>query len=233
MDRVPFKWRCPHCRQTAEVNHGDFAENSWSVSLQKLQPNAARVLEALAIACPNPDCRKLTLTLTMFAAYRSGYAVSKSSAQGRELRLEPSVPEPLPPRVPEQIRRDYEEAWLIKDMSAKAAATLARRALQGTIRDFWKIKERTLNDEIKALHSRPVDLHTLEALDGARRIGNLGAHMDQDASLIVDVEPAEAEALIWLIRELADEWYVRQQERDKRMGELKKIAEDKTGAGKT
>jgi hypothetical protein len=32
MDRVPFKWSCPHCRQTAEINHGDFAENSWPIS---------------------------------------------------------------------------------------------------------------------------------------------------------------------------------------------------------
>jgi hypothetical protein len=153
MDLVPFKWHCPNCRQTADVNHGDFAENSWPVSLQKLPPHDARVLDALAIACPNPDCRKLTLTLTMFTAYRSGYQVSKSSAQGRGLRLEPSVPEPLPAGVPEQIRRDYAEAWLIKDMSAKAAATLARRALQGMIRDFWEIKERNLNEEINALRS--------------------------------------------------------------------------------
>jgi hypothetical protein len=218
--------------QANRRNHGDFAENSWPISLQRLQPNDARVLEALAVACPNPDCRKLTLTLTMFAAYRNGYSVSKSYPL-RALRLEPSVPEPLPLRVPEQIRKDYEEAWLIKDTSPKAAATLARRALQGMIRDFWKIKERNLNDEINALRSRAVDPHTLEAIDGARRIGNLAAHMERDTSSIVEVEPAEAEALIWLIRELAEEWYLRYHERDKRMGELKKIAEDKTGTSKT
>jgi hypothetical protein len=86
-----------------------------------------------------------------------------------------------------------------------------------------------LHEEISALRSRAVDPHMLEAIDAARRIGNLAAHMDQDASLIVEVEPAEAEALIWLVRELTDEWYVRHQERDKRMAELKKIAERKAG----
>jgi hypothetical protein len=56
--------------------------------------------------------------------------------------------------------------------------------------------------------------------------------MDQDTSLIVEVEPAEAEALIWLVRELADEWYLRQRERDKRMEELKKIAHGKPAAAR-
>ena len=72
----------------------------------------------------------------------------------------------------------------------------------------------------------------MEAIDGARRIGNLAAHMDQDANLIVEVQPAEADGLIWLIRELADEWYVRHRERDKRMAELKTIADAKAAPRK-
>jgi hypothetical protein len=234
MRPVPFKWRCPRCRQVAEITHGEFIENSWPICPQKLEPNDARVLESLAVACPNPECRRLTLTLQMFAAYRAAppsSAVSKSYSL-KEFKLEPSVPEPLPARVPEPIRKDYEEAWLIKDLSPKAAATLARRAVQGMIRNFWDIKGRNLNEEIETLRSKEVDPGVLDAIDNARKIGNAAAHMEQDTSLIVEVDSGEADATIWLIRELADAWYVRQHEREKRMDELKKIAAEKTGARK-
>lgn len=41
-----------------------------------------------------------------------------------------------------------------------------------------------------------------------RRIGNIGAHMEKDINLIIDIEPDEAQKLIKLIELLIEQWYI-------------------------
>jgi hypothetical protein len=73
-----------------------------------------------------------------------------------------------------------------------------------------------LIDEVNALKGH-IDATTWEAIDAVRSIGNIGAHMEKDISLIVDVEPEEAELLIRLIEVLLEEWYIRRYERETHM----------------
>ena len=47
---------------------------------------------------------------------------------------------------------------------------------------------------------------TWAAIDAVRRVGNIGAHMEHDINVIVDVEPREAELLIGLVETLFREW---------------------------
>jgi hypothetical protein len=68
---------------------------------------------------------------------------------------------------------------------------------------------------------------TWKAIDGVRQIGNIGAHMEADVNVIVDVDPIEAEKLLWLIEFLVDEWYVRREERTRRLAEIASIANSK------
>ena len=121
------------------------------------------------------------------------------------------------------IREDYEEACLIQDRSPKASATLARRCLQGMIRDFWEIKgERTLYHEIDAIKDK-VPAAQWRAIDAVRQIGNIGAHMERDVNLIVDVEPEEAGELLQLIELLIEKWYISRHDEEelyKRVTEL-------------
>ena len=72
----------------------------------------------------------------------------------------------------------------IRDLSPKASATLARRALQGMIRDYWKVSKGRLIDEIDAIKEK-VDPITWKAIDAIRRIGNIGAHMEKDINVII------------------------------------------------
>ncbi len=97
----------------------------------------------------------------------------------------------MPDYVPQPVLDDYTEACLIKTLSAKASATLARRALQGMIRNFWGINKPTLAREIDELKDK-VDTDTWTAIDSLRHIGNIGAHMEKDIGVIVDVELEEA-----------------------------------------
>lgn len=134
--------------------------------------------------------------------------------------------------VPAPIHEDYEEARAIEQASPKAAATLARRALQGMIRDFWRVTgQRTLWDEIEALKDNPGISHeTWEAIDAVRKVGNIGAHMERDINVIVDVEPHEAAALIELIEMLIEEWYVARHQRAEILVRVKEIGDAKDAA---
>ena len=66
------------------------------------------------------------------------------------------------------------------------------------IRDIWGIKEKNLYNEISALKSQiPADLWS--SVDALRQLGNIGAHMEKDTNIIVDIDPNEANSLIQLI----------------------------------
>jgi hypothetical protein len=136
------------------------------------------------------------------------------------------------------LREDYREACLIREDSPKASATLARRCLQGMIRDFCGIARNTLLDEIKALRAA-VDAGTapsgvapesVDAIDQVRSVGNIGAHMEKDIDRIIQVDPGEAQVLIELIESLFEEWYVARERRRLRFASVAAVAEQKKAA---
>lgn len=59
--------------------------------------------------------------------------------------LPDSIAKPQPNYIPAPIRKDYEQACKIADLSPNASAVLARRCLQSMIRDFCNITENTLH----------------------------------------------------------------------------------------
>jgi hypothetical protein len=56
---------------------------------------------------------------------------------------------------------------------------------------------------------------------------NIGAHMEKDVNLIIDVAPDEAVKLISLIEYLIRDWYVAREEKQARYREIAKIAGSK------
>jgi hypothetical protein len=146
--------------------------------------------------------------------------------------LPPSAAKPQPDCVPGILQQDYYEACAIRDLSPKASATLIRRCIQGCIRDFCDITKARLIDEIKELKRRVEDGRvptgvqpdTVDALDAVRHIGNIGAHMERDINLIVDVDPGEAQTLIELVEMLFEEWYVARENRNQRIAAISGIA---------
>jgi hypothetical protein len=94
------------------------------------------------------------------------------------------------------------------------------------IRDFWKITESRLKDEVDALKDK-IDPETWDAIDSVRKIGNIGAHMEADINVIVDVDPGEADLLVDLIETLFSDWYVARSNKQKRLARIKNAAEQK------
>ena len=84
------------------------------------------------------------------------------------------------------------------------------------IRDFWGISKARLIDEIAELQGK-IEPTPWQAIDAVRGVGNIGAHMEKDINLIVDVDPDEARLLIGLIEFLLKDWYVGRHEREEHM----------------
>ena len=182
------------------------------------------------IACANGSCRELSISFTLHHRISQGPATfSEDNRKPIQFwRLLPeSIAKPQPGYIPEPIVDNYKQACRIRDLSPNASATMSRRCLQGMIRDFWKVEEkRNLLDEIKAIKDR-VEPATLEAIDAARKIGNIGAHMEQDVDLILNVEPNDAQVLIKLIEILFKDWYVNRHERQKHLAAVVDLGKSK------
>jgi hypothetical protein len=103
------------------------------------------------------------------------------------------------------------------------------------IRNFCGISKKRLVDEIDELRRRVSDgkappgvqPDTLEAIDHVRGIGNIGAHMEADINVIVDVDPDESQILIELVELLFDDWYVARNDRAAHLAKLQQIADAK------
>jgi len=218
-------WTCPFCSRDTTIT-----KERMSIAYAPLTiPNAEGkvVLQSLFIVCPNPKCKKTTLTVSLHEFTFSEFNQPIPGLCLHEWHLIPaSRALAFPGYVPQTIINDYNEACLIQDTSSKASATLSRRCLQGIIRDFWKVKAGRLVDEIEQIKEK-IDPLTWEAIDSVRKVGNIGAHMEKDINLIVDVEPNEAQLLISLIETLIRDWYVSREERNARLLQIKEVADQK------
>ncbi|MFN3261427.1 MAG: DUF4145 domain-containing protein [Pikeienuella sp.] len=181
------------------------------------------------------------MTSTVYIARRvyskeNGKYIADFSKIFARARLMPeSSAKPQPNYIPGPIVEDYKEACRIKDLSPKASATLARRCIQGMIRDFCGISEVTLYKEIEKLRDavasgnapRGVSEESIDAIDHVRKIGNIGAHMQKNISKVVSVDSGEPQILIDLVETLFEEWYVSRERRRLRLESVKALAESK------
>lgn len=213
-----MSWTCPYCLHKAIITRDN---RSQSVSTFD-DGNIYGPLKAMwvSITCLNDDC--LQLSMSFYLVKNDG---SDEILKKWDLLPEGTV-KPFPEYIPKPILEDYKEAVLIKNLSPKASATLSRRCLQGMIRDVWKVKPARLVDEIKAIEGN-VEAGMLKAIDAIRNIGNIGAHMENDINVIVDVDPDEAEMLIGLLELLLQEWYVERHERKLRVEAITALAAEK------
>lgn len=217
--RTPFNWRCPFCDHNAVIT--DALRSVDRHEFYHRNKYGGLVLITEVIVCPNRDCQHFALEASLHQVLMTpGVAPSDKQPAMSAWKLIPaSNVKVFPDYVPAAILTDYREACLIRSLSTKASATLSRRCLQGMIRDFWGVKKARLMDEIEAIKEK-VDPLTWAAIDAVRQIGNIGAHMEKDINLIIDVHPEEAGLLIGLIETLIHDWYIVKHEREQRMSQI-------------
>ena len=211
--------KCPYCG----IPLSDF-QNSTTQRFSQMGYNVTRGEEAFSITTYTcPDCSKPTV---FFDGCKNEY-------EGIHTVIVPSsLAKQFPDYIPEQIRQDYIEAHNILHLSPKASATLSRRCLQGMIHDFFGVTEKNLNAEITALKD-VVDPMIWKGLDDLRKLGNIGAHMEKDIDLIIDIDPDEAEKLIRLIEFLIEKWYITRHETEKLFAEISAISAEKEAQRKS
>ena len=228
-----FSWQCPFCGRPVTLLDQNLSTSSHHL-LIKNQHGDQR-LDTLFMVCPNEECREFVLKASLEGgAWRThpggGREWDGSTVDKQRWDLVPqSNAQVWPDYVPRQIREDYQEACAIRALSPKASAALSRRCLQGMIRDFFGIRKDTLKQEIDTLREK-VGPGVWDAIDGVRRVGNVGAHMEKYVNLIIPLDSDEANVMIGLLEELAQLWYVDRHNRELRITAMTKLAEEKDEA---
>ena len=171
-------------------------------------------MKVYSFECNSRECGKICVV-----------AINKTS--GKQIDIFPEATfKHYPDYIPFQIRSDYEEASMIIEKSPKASATLFRRCLQGMIRDFHNVKGKNLYEEIQKLNGI-VPSKQWEAIDGLRKLGNIGAHMESDVNLIVEIDDVEAKKLKKLVEMLLYKWYIIRHEEEQVFEDVIEICEEK------
>ena len=220
-----FSWTCPFCNQPTTVTENDFSANIEDLWINNSEGELRFIHQF--IVCPNPSCKRVSLEVMLHKRIKDHLNNPRTGDLIKHWHLMPSSnAKAFPSYIPTPILDDYNEACLIRDLSPKASATLSRRCLQGILRDFWGVKPKRLIDEIESIKDK-VDPLTWDAIDSVRKIGNIGAHMEKDINVIVDVEPDEAELLLNLIEMLLKDWYVLREERKDRLNKIVQTGQQK------
>jgi hypothetical protein len=222
---APFAWTCPFCDCSTTINRDDFSSSNHLCTIKN--KHGPKWVFTHLIICPNPECKEFSLVVELFQAKsdpRVGWVTKEFDNEWT--LVPPFKAKAFPDYIPRPILDDYYEACQIRELSPKASATLARRCIQGMIRDYWGIVKSRLIDEIKELEGK-VDLLTWQAIDAVRKVGNVGAHMEKDVNLVIDIDPQEAALLINLVEILLADWYVARYEREKSLNTIVTIGKQK------
>lgn len=235
---------CPFCGETypfsTEFEYNNNLDNSCNIGngnkcyfnidgvfeINYKNSNRQSVYEATIARCPY--CNEEYLQIKFGSIHLYNFKEEVDSQLINVIRPK-SIHKVFPDYVPKAIRKDYEEACSILDFSPKAAATLARRALEGMILDYWQISAKSkgsLKREIDELQGK-IPSKQWDAIDALRKLGNIGAHMENDTSVIVDIDPGEAEKLLMLIEHLVQQWYVARHEEEELYNKIVDINDEK------
>jgi len=214
------EWQCQYCNLRCELPE-DAVQRSGATLLME---NAAgpRVFFLTLTVCPNRNCRQLHAALAMYELKKDerGTLAPGPSPLKRWQLIPSTSARQLPDFVPEAVKKEYEQATGIKEISPDAAATMARRCLQNIVRDFWNVREKFLSEELDAVKEK-IDPDTWRAIESVRQTGHIGRHMEKAINLVVDTEPDEPDVLLGLIEYLIDEWYVARRQRQERLNKFK------------
>lgn len=215
--------KCPFCKsffthtQSTVVEKTSFFEFEQTLpGINYTSPSKDQVT-VIHMKCPN--CNQYIVRLEGIGSLLDGLDIPIYPRSDANL---------LPEYVPEPIRQNYEEAYLIADLSPKASATLSRRCLQTMIRDFFKVQHGKLQYEINQIKEKIAE-DSFEALIAVKSVGNVGAHptVDPELDIIIDIEPGEAKQLLELVEMFVDEWYVARHNREHKIAKIKMLSVEK------
>lgn len=216
-----YLWHCPFCDSDQTVTGEDRQVTFADLTIGNA--DGPRRLVVKFVVCPNPRCRKASLSASLHGRAASG----ARAYTGKHIRTWDLVPQSrarsFPVTLPAHILQDYREACLIAELSPKASAALSRRCLSSMLRDFWQVQPGRLGDEFRQIKG-PADPLTWDAIESVRKSGRIESLLESEGAEVLDTDPGDANLLIGLIETLIQDWYVAREERRKRLKEIRKIA---------
>jgi hypothetical protein len=215
-----YLWHCPFCNRDLTVTEKDRQTAFADLALDNA--DGPRRLVSKFVVCPNPECRKFSLSASLHGLKQSG----GRSYTGQHLKtwdlVPPSRARSFPVAIPKNVLENYQEACIMLEPSPKVAAALSRRCLSEMLRDFWQVQPGRLIDEFRQIKGA-ADPLTWETIESVRNSGMIGARFESEGAEIVDSDPGEAKLLIGLIETLIEDWYVGREERRKRLQGIRQI----------
>ena len=208
-----ISFSCPHCgaiaHQTwyetfvkllAKGDHPNIAKVDTLIKIdqhQKLDPNKKeqlRILVTREISGEVFSEKKEQICsdrLTNLFVSRC-YSCDRLAVWVHENIAYPPVRNGEPPNadMPEDIRADYEEARAVISASPRSAAALLRLCIQKLCKHFGE-RGQNINEDIKNLVAKGLDLRIQQALDVVRVVGNEAVHPGQ-LDLRDDTQTAES-----------------------------------------
>lgn len=209
---------CPHCKV--------FFFDEWSIP-SALVWNDDRIGQGIKTTeCP-ACCRLIVKIVEGKINYISDNFEKDETGEvviDKELTIYPVQSEAfVSDDVPDEYKKELNEAHSILDSSPKASAAISRRLLQVLLEDVLNIKGRTLSDQIdKFLELENVPSHLSKSIDAVRVIGNFAAHPSKDTNTgtVLQVEPGEAEWLVEVIQSFFDFLFIQPKRIERRRNEL-------------
>jgi hypothetical protein len=188
--------------------------------------------------CPNCNRFKLTAHLHVNKPPRVRIGNQEGEPIKQLLKSWPLIPEVAakvyPAFIPEDIRKDYAEAAMLRSVSTRACAMVARRTLQRIVRETCSVHKSTLRQEFLSIRDRVdpllynavhniLNLSINPAQSSSATIQTVGSKLEADVNQFQEATEFEADKLIQLVELLLDQLYV---ERHQKESLMKKVVDD-------
>jgi hypothetical protein len=217
---IPQMWQKLYTH-TNEIGDSSGAKDALSANL----PEHRRLLVWLRwMQCPNDGCKQILVQ----AESDSRDIASAGTYLSQEKRLvvpQTGAGRTLDPTIPDPFRRDYLEASMILNISARMSAGWSRRIVGDLLEKYAHRTEYNLAKRIdKFIEDKSHPSHVRDNLHHLREIADFGAHTqtDQSDGTIIDVRPEEAEWTLDIVDSLLD-YFIVGPERDR----LRRVAFEK------
>ena len=179
--------QCGHCKRKAEFAlRAEGYKYGASFSLPQLHTFGLeydgipltkwRILECTL--CREPTIEQIFTDYSFDVGMNGEVTSQLLSADKTILYPRPSTPKPLT-NLPKLIEKEYEATLQVRDISLAACAVLARRTLEA-IFSYEKAQGGTLAEKVNnLLKSDRIPSLVAEMAHLGRKIGNMGAHVDE------------------------------------------------------
>ena len=199
--------QCPHCSIAFRA--------TWNRQRLKYDNSSDASWICMTTVCP--ECEKPSIKIVYKTSTGVPVVDTLSEVFGKEQWVFPMsrAGKYFPDEVPEDLKKDYSEAYAVLLISPRSSATLSRRIMESILHQQG-YRQKKLVDQIDAVRNesepdKKLPTALLKMIDAVRVFGNFSAHpiTNMKTLQIIDVESGEADVCLSVIEGMFEHYYVR------------------------